>query len=278
LRTIRACCPWLDLTTDGGLSQLLDRLNIRWKWARSYIHSPDPDYWAKLLYIDHCLALARANPARYPFFFLDEVSLYRQPSLAPTYAATGHTQPLARRSCRSNTVHRVLGAVDALTGQVIFLQRSHISVPVLTEFYQTVSQRRPDATQIFVAVDNWPVHYHPDLLAVLQPQTFPWPPKLPSNWPSAARDCVARLNLPIQLLSLPTYASWTNPIEKVWRGLKQTVVHLHRHADDLPGLDQRVAGYLNQFAQGGPDLLHAIGLGRSGNLWTGRLRAMQPAA
>ena len=37
--------------------------------------------------------------------------------------------------------------------------------------------------------------------------------------------------LPIQLVPLPTYASWCNPIEKLWRQLRQELLHLHRFAD-----------------------------------------------
>ncbi|MBK9335612.1 MAG: transposase [Lewinellaceae bacterium] len=35
------------------------------------------------------------------------------------------------------------------------------------------------------------------------------------------------MNLPVQLHFLPTYASWLNPIEKVWKMLKQDLVHNH---------------------------------------------------
>jgi hypothetical protein len=39
LQTILETCDWLRLDTLGGLSQLLKRLGIRFKRARSYIHS-----------------------------------------------------------------------------------------------------------------------------------------------------------------------------------------------------------------------------------------------
>ncbi|MGQ9628202.1 MAG: transposase [Anaerolineae bacterium] len=43
------------------------------------------------------------------------------------------------------------------------------------------------------------------------------------------------------MLCLPTYASWFNPIEKLWRWLKQDVLHLHRLNEDWQALIQRVA-------------------------------------
>jgi hypothetical protein len=52
---------------------------------------------------------------------------------------------------------------------------------------------------------------------------------------------------------LPTSASWLKPIEQRWRWLKQTVLHLHRLADDLPALRAQVAASLNRFTPGSPD-------------------------
>ena len=63
-------------------------------------------------------------------------------------------------------------------------------------------------------------------------------------------------------LFLPTYASWLNPIEKLWRRLKQKVIHLHRsaHEDKLVTLRQQVCEFLEQFAAGSLKLLHYVGI------------------
>jgi len=37
----------------------------------------------------------------------------------------------------------------------------------------------------------------------------------------------------------PTYAPWLNPIEKLWRWLRQEVRKMHRLADDWDTLRQR---------------------------------------
>jgi transposase len=66
--------------------------------------------------------------------------------------------------------------------------------------------------------------------------------------------------LPIQLVFLPTYASWLNPIEKLWRWLRQEVLHLHRLSDDWPALKQAVWDFVAQFALGSLDLLRYVGL------------------
>ena len=66
--------------------------------------------------------------------------------------------------------------------------------------------------------------------------------------------------MPIQLVPLPTYASWLNPIEKLWRWLRQDLGHRHPWADDLPALRAAIARFLTQFAEGSDDLRHYVGL------------------
>ena len=68
------------------------------------------------------------------------------------------------------------------------------------------------------------------------------------------------LQLPIQLIPLPTYASWTNPIEKLWRKGKQEVLHLHRWATQLQVLREEFLRFLAQYALGSLDLLRYVGL------------------
>jgi transposase len=260
LETLLASCPWLKLTTVGGLSRLLLRLGIRRKRARDYLRSPDPAYAAKVAYTQQCWLQVLAAPERRVLLYLDEFGFERQPSLAPAYEQRGRSQPLARRSYRANTRCRGLGALNALTGQVTYLQRSHITVPVLAHFYAQLVRTYPQAEQIYVVLDNWPVHAHPQLLLPLQAQQAPWPFPTLAHWPMRPRDPASPALLPIQLIPLPTYAPWLNPIEKLWRWLRQQVLHLHRQAEDWDGLKQRVLDFMAQFEHGSHALLDYVGL------------------
>ncbi|HRE46612.1 MAG TPA: transposase [Aggregatilineales bacterium] len=67
-------------------------------------------------------------------------------------------------------------------------------------------------------------------------------------------------HLPIQMLFLPTYAPSLNPIEKLWRWLRQTMLHLHRLADAWSELKQRVLDFMSQVQTGSPDLLRYVSL------------------
>lgn len=70
------------------------------------------------------------------------------------------------------------------------------------------------------------------------------------------------LRLPIQFVLRPPYASWCNPLEKLWRKLKQDVLHLHRRASDLKALRMLVTEFLQQFAAGSSELLRYVGLSK----------------
>jgi len=260
LATIRTSCPWLRLTSLPGLWRLLRRLGISYQRGRDYVHSPDVHYQAKLDRLEQLRFRALYAPDDYVFLYLDEMSFYRQPSLSDAYEATGEAQPLAYRSHRSNTAARIIGALNAVTGAVHYRQRTHIDTATLAAFWSDLRTAYPTANTIYVVVDNWPVHFHPDVLAPLVPQALPFPRTLPANWPTQPKRPPPLDLLPIQLISLPTYASWLNPIEKLWRWLRQDVLHLHRLADDWSGLKLAVTAFLDPFALGSSSLLRYVGL------------------
>jgi hypothetical protein len=260
LAEVRAVCDWLRQSTLPGIHQILDRLGIHLKRGRDYVHSPDPDYLGKLAEVRLCVERVRTHPGLEVLLFQDELTYYRQPTVARDYAQSGAGQPLARRSYHSNTARRIVASLDALTGRVLYQQRSHVTLEGLVDFYAYLCACYPQAETIYLVQDNWPIHFHPDVLAALQPQTFRWPRHVAKHWRIKARRKARRLNLPIQILPLPTYASWTNPIEKLWRWLKQDALHLHRLADQWDALQEMVDGFLAHFAEGSRALLRYVGL------------------
>ena len=260
IQRVQHVCPWLQCLTPSGVWQIFKRLHIHYKRGRDYVHSPDRDYVAKLRDV-HVQVQTHAKPTELvAVLFQDERTYYRQPTLASTYELGGHVQPFARRSYNANTHRRVVATLDACTGQVLYHQGSLIGVKELVRFYEQVAAAYSSVRTIYLVQDNWPIHFHPNVLAALQPQTCPWSWHRPANWSTEPSLHARRLNLPIQILPLPTYASWTNPIEKLWRWLKQDVLHLHRLADQWAELQQCVDHFLTQFAQGSTALLRYVGL------------------
>lgn len=259
LRALRDGVPCYWQYSLSGVWRILARHKLRRRRARDHLRSPDPAYQEKLAHLLAVRGVVEAAPDQAVLLYLDEVTYYRQPSHGYAYAATRATHPRAERSVKRNTASRVIGALDAHTGRVVARQRSRITVPALIRFYQALVDAYP-GRRIYLVQDNWPVHVHPDILAALEPQTAPFPYYRPPSWPTAPSPKAKRLNLPIQIVPLPTYASWLNPIEKLWRWLKQDILHLHRLADDLSALRALVLDFLARFDRDSPDLLRYVGL------------------
>lgn len=188
----------------------------------------------------------------------------RQPTLARAYEEKGAHQPLAERSYKSDTITRIVASLDHMPGKVVYVRASRIGISQLVEFYIKLRIAYPQAERIYVVQDNWPVHVHPDVLVALEPQETQWLRPVPGNWPATPGAAAIRkwgdLNLPIQAVPLPTYASWLNPIEKLWRWLKQDLMHMHKLADNLSKLRDNIDRFLDQFAHGSQALLRYVGL------------------
>jgi hypothetical protein len=235
LQDVGKALKWLEGCSQPGIYQVLKRLGFSRKRAMNFIHSPDPDYHSKWKAILQAFWEAVNQPEEVVIVFLDEFSYYRQPTLACAYHVTGNTLPYAFQVARSNTRTRLVAVLNGLTGKVNYLQRSKIGVLALQEFYQQVRAAYPHAKTIYVVQDNWPVHKLPEVLRSLQDHA-------------------------LTPLFLPTYASWLNPIEKLWRWLKQDILHLHTLPNDLETLRLHVRDFLDRFTSGSDPLLRYVGL------------------
>lgn len=233
LQDLRQVVPALQHYSLSGISSLLVRLGIRHKRGRLRVHSPDPAYQVKLAQLAEASQAAQTDAAQVVLCFADEYSLYRQPTLAGRLARQG-VEPCADLSLRPNRYHRYSAALNVVTGQVTWIDAPSMTIPNLVHFLQVLRTAYPTQTLV-LAWDNWPVHKTKRVLA--------------------AAD-----QLDVTLLWLPTYAPWTNPIEKLWRWLKQTLVHHHHYADHPDVLQQQVATFLDQFASGSEELLRYVGL------------------
>lgn len=128
--------------------------------------------------------------------------------------------------------------------------------------FQDLVKAYPNAETIYVIMDNWPVHYHPDVLAALQTkQLSPFAFPTPKSWKDLKpKKKFLNLNLPIQIVSLPTYASWLNPIEKLWKLFKKDFIHNHKYAHRFKELTEDMAQHLSKLNVPNRDLLRYCGL------------------
>jgi hypothetical protein len=235
LAGLKQVIPHLANLSLPGIWKLLRRLGLRYKRGRVYLHSPDPQYALKMSYIAAAQAQAHAQPEEIVFLYEDELTYYRRPTLAQGWATCGGKEPHAHLGFTTNKMRRIAAVVNSLTGQVFTWQRRHFRVAEFQRFLQAVERLYPSAKRIFIALDNWPVHFHPTVLLALQ-------------------------DSPIMLLRLPTYAPWTNPVEKFWRLLKQQVLHLHDFRDDWTALNHAVDRWLSQWSTPSQPLLNYLSL------------------
>jgi len=218
-----------------GIWRLLRRLGFSRKQAQKFVRSPDPLYACKWRAILQAYAQMVATPDTVTLLFMDEISYYRQPSPAPAYHHQGHTHPKAWQAPRANTQTRVVASLDANTGQVVYQQRNQITLTIFASFCAQLRAAYPKVPLLYLVMDNWPLHTSPVAQAAMAEQR-------------------------IVPLYLPTYASWLNPIEKLWRWLRQDILHLHNHALDLEPLRAQVCQFLDQFATSSLQLLRYVGL------------------
>lgn len=232
---MRQVIPWLGHCSLSAIWKVMRRLGTHLRRGREYLHSPDRAYESKLAAVHEAQVQAQQDPQRWVLLYQDEFTFYRRPTVAWAYAPHNSTLPLAHLGYSPNRRRRVTGVLNAVTGRLDVAMGSRCGLRQLLAFYQQIEQAYPQAERIFLVQDNWPVHQHPELVQWLQAS-------------------------PIHVLFLPTYAPWTNPIEKVWRRLKQEVLHLHTWRDDWPGLLAAVQAWFHRWSDDSLDLLHYVGL------------------
>lgn len=232
---IQQTVSWLSDCTKAGAWQVLKRLGFSRKQALSFIRSPDPFFRLKVRAMSQAFSQALWHPDQAAILFQDEMSYERQPKTSTEWGVTGDTQPLVYHAPTGNQITRVGGAMDGRTGQLLYLQTNIFGIKKMQKLYHLIRENYAQP-KIFVVQDNWyNVHNHPDVLQCAQ-------------------------DLAITPLFLPTYASWLNPIEKLWHWLRQDVLYNHSLAHDLPALRHSVAAFLDKFRHGSDALLHYCGL------------------
>ena len=240
-RIIAECAACADYSV-GGCSRLLRRLGFRLRRGRPRLFSPDPAYAEKREQLLAALRTAAAAPGRRVVLFLDECTYYHWPLAGRAWWRRRGPPPRAERAGRGEITRRIVATLDVCSGRVLADQHGHISTTVLLRFLARVAAAYPDAEHIAIVLDNWPVHRSP-----------------------AVQAAVAAMGR-VELLFLPTYAPWLNPIEKLWALLKAEVLRLHPYAGRWTELTTAVTRFLGRYAEPSPALLVALGLRGTGAL------------
>lgn len=263
-----------SLQTISGLWKVLKRLKFSYQKARAYVHSPDSCYDEKLMYIKHVISMYESGKVE--VLFADQFTYYNHPGVNCAYAPVLQ-QPKCPMALGGEKQKRIAACMNCFTGKVDAIQRNKTTIPSLVELYKKVRASYPNAETIYIIMDNWPVHYHPDIMRALVPQTNPFKFKLPKSWENLKpSNKYAGLNLPIQIVSLPTYASWLNPIEKLWKMLKKDIIHHHSFAHNFNELFTLVEAFLSKLEEGSTKLLSYTGLLKTDGIFSTAISKAKP--
>ena len=243
LRRLRAAFDWLAHYSLSGVWRLMHSYGIRLRSGRLQQFSPDPDYQTKVERITQVLHEVAAHPDTLEAVFVDQMGYGRWPQARADWTQEPPApRRVAERFASNERKWRLMGALNARTGQVTTLDNYIVGRRQVITFFQQLDATYPTAHRIYVILDNWSIHQHADVQEALS--------RLPR----------------LELVWLPTYAPWLNPIEKLWRWLREDILLLHRQAGDWNALQARVHGFFAPFAHGSPDVLRYVGLSGEGLL------------
>jgi transposase len=235
LTLLRCVIGWMAKLSLPAVCKCLRRFDLCYKRGRSHVHSPDLLYDQKGQAIALARDLAIQAPGEVVFLYMDEHTANLRPRAGRSYEpreakgrkATGH----------KSKIIRLAGALDVATGQVIVRRRAKFPVQEMYRFFYHVEQQYPEAKVIYIALDNWPVHFH-----------------------GYVRDNLARIHSKIRFLPLPTYAPWTNPIEKFWLKLNRDFMDQHPYGREEKAFRDALDLWLDKHREESPALLREVGL------------------
>lgn len=199
------------------------------------MHSPDPLYNEKLAAIEQARDLALQAPAEVIFLYQDEHTAHLRPLVGRSYRAQSEGGEKATGA--ASELIRLAGVLDVATGQVLVRRRDRFNVKEMYRFFYHVEQHYRQAHVIYIALDNWPVHFHPYV-----------------------QEHLERIHSRIRLLPLPTYAPWTNPIEKFWLKLNREFMKQHPYGLDYAAFLDALDLWLDKHREESAALLREVGL------------------
>lgn len=198
------------------IRRTLHEQNFVWRRPRPIVGPTDPEYGAKLRAI-HGL-LENLGPSE-TAVFQDEVDVHLNPKIGSQWMKRG--QQAEVRTPGNNEKRHLSGSLDWRTGRLyVSPPQQRRNARLFVDHLEDLRLRLRRYRTIHVICDN--ARFHDCRLA---------------------RKYLAQYPGRFQLHFLPKYAPETNPIERVWWHLHETVTRNHR-CTDLPQLLSEVYAYL----------------------------------
>lgn len=175
-----------------SIRQILRDGGVSWQATKTWKASADPDFMAKM---HRVLELYDNPPVDGRVICLDEFGpLNLQPRPGRAWRLAGHPARLRASYRRTSGVRHMIAALDLATGQLLYRIRARKRWRELLSFLKLLRGRWP-GQKLYVIMDNFSPHHHAEV----------------TSWTNA-HD--------VELVFLPTYASWLNWIESEFAAVR----------------------------------------------------------
>jgi putative transposase len=179
----------------------LHALSFAWRRPRPVVGPSDPDHEAKLR---HIRRLLHRIPDDEVAVFQDEVDVHLNPKIGSQWMLQG--QQMTVETPGNNVKQHVAGALVWRTGTLLVSPPAkHRNAELFVAHLDDLRRRLRGFRKIHVILDNAPFHNC-----------------------RRVRQYLAQWGQRIELHFLPKYAPQTNPIERVWWHLHETITRNHR--------------------------------------------------
>jgi hypothetical protein len=198
-----------------SIRQILRAARISWQAAKTWKASPDLDFITKM---HRVLDLYDHPPADGRVVCADEFGPRNlQPRPGRAWRPARHPVRLRASYSRTGGVRHMIAALDLASGKICYRIRQRKRWQEFLAFLKLLRQRWP-AQKLYVVCDNFSLHKHAKV----------------TSW-AAARN--------VDLVFLPTYASWLNWIEPEFAALRYFALNGTDHRTHTEQGDA-IAGYL----------------------------------
>jgi putative transposase len=179
------------------VQRYLQRLGWVFRRPVRVVSSPDPRYKAKCRYL---LTLKRrARRGEIHLYFADEFDIDLLPTIGGCWMPRG--QQYKVHTSGQNQKHYGLGAVDYVTGQLLWCLSEHKNNAAFRVLLRLIEQaHQDDPIPVVIVVDNFIIHKA-----------------------KKVREWLAERRGRMRLYFLPTYSPTLNPIERLWRHFRRRV-------------------------------------------------------
>jgi len=200
------------------------------KFVSDHLNAEKRAQWLEKTW-PHILALAKEKNAY--LLFGDEVSFPQWGTLSYTWARRGH-QPTIKTSGKRKG-YKVFGLIDYFTGRFFYkCQEERLNSAAYTAYLEEVLAKT--SRHIVIIQDG--ARYHTS---------------------AAMQEFFTRHKKRLTVFDLPSYSPDYNPIEKLWKKVKQKGTHLH-YFPTFDALKEKVHESLALFDNVSKDVLSLFGM------------------